>query len=143
MGNFLLTFLILSVLLFVVGFAPFGNKSLAQSNFAKYIKLKLPPIPPKTAKIGESACAVLRYKKPLCADIIAVHVPVFFVLSGYLYKEKPVKKVFKSGNVNLLLPYLATLLIVVIITRFLTEVVTMNYSIDTQTTATTTSTTTM
>lgn len=26
MGNFLLTFLILSVLLFVVGFAPFGNK---------------------------------------------------------------------------------------------------------------------
>ena len=29
MGNFLLTFLILSVLLFVVGFAPFGNKSLA------------------------------------------------------------------------------------------------------------------
>ena len=50
--------------------------------------------------------------------IFAVHVPVFFVLSGYLYKEKPVKKVFKSGNVNLLLPYLATLLIVVIITRF-------------------------
>ena len=28
--------------------------------------------------------------------IFAVHVPVFFVLSGYLYKEKPVKKVFKS-----------------------------------------------
>lgn len=50
--------------------------------------------------------------------IFAVHVPVFFVLSGYLYKEKPVKKVFKGGNVNLLLPYLATLLIVVIITRF-------------------------
>ena len=27
--------------------------------------------------------------------IFAVHVPVFFVLSGYLYKEKPVKKEFK------------------------------------------------
>lgn len=50
--------------------------------------------------------------------IFAVHVPVFFVLSGYLYKEKPFKKVFKGGNVNLLLPYLATLLNVVIITRF-------------------------
>lgn len=50
--------------------------------------------------------------------IFAVHVPVFFVLSGYLYKEKPFKKVFKGGNVNLLLPYLATLIIVVIITRF-------------------------
>lgn len=50
--------------------------------------------------------------------IFAVHVPVFFVLSGYLYKEKTFKKVFKGGNVNLLLPYLATLLIVVIITRF-------------------------
>lgn len=50
--------------------------------------------------------------------IFAVHVPVFFVLSGYLYKEKSVKKIFKGGNANLLLPYLATLIIVVIITRF-------------------------
>lgn len=50
--------------------------------------------------------------------IFAVHVPVFFVLSGYLYKEKTFKKIFKGGNVNLLLPYLATLIIIVIITRF-------------------------
>lgn len=50
--------------------------------------------------------------------IFAVHVPVFFVLSGYLYKEKNLKKILKDGSVNLLLPYLTTAIIVVIITRF-------------------------
>ena len=52
--------------------------------------------------------------------IFAVHVPVFFVLSGYLYKEKPVKiklnlviittmsKVAKYGNNRLTFPLLKT-----------------------------------
>lgn len=44
--------------------------------------------------------------------IFAVHVPVFFVLSGYLFRAKPFKTVFQSGWRNLLLPYLATAVIV-------------------------------
>lgn len=40
--------------------------------------------------------------------IFAVHVPLFFVVSGYLYKQQATKVVVKKGFFNLLLPYMAT-----------------------------------
>lgn len=44
--------------------------------------------------------------------LFAVNVPVFFVLSGYLYKEKKVIMVIKSGFFNLLLPYFFSVLVI-------------------------------
>ncbi|MEE5988897.1 acyltransferase family protein [Ligilactobacillus equi] len=38
----------------------------------------------------------------------AVSVPIFFVLSGYLFKEKKFAEVVKGGFLNLLLPYIVT-----------------------------------
>lgn len=40
--------------------------------------------------------------------IFTVNVSIFFFISGYLHKDKPIKKVIKSGFDNLLLPYLIT-----------------------------------
>lgn len=41
--------------------------------------------------------------------IYLFHMPLFFFLSGYLFKEKPVKSFFKQKLVNLILPYVAYL----------------------------------
>jgi fucose 4-O-acetylase-like acetyltransferase len=40
--------------------------------------------------------------------IFTVNVSIFFFISGYLHKDKPLKEVIKSGFDNLLLPYLIT-----------------------------------
>ncbi|MGN0194677.1 MAG: acyltransferase family protein [Pseudoramibacter sp.] len=40
--------------------------------------------------------------------IYAVNVAIFFFLSGYLHRQKPIKKVIKGGVENLLLPYVIT-----------------------------------
>ncbi|MCT3065859.1 acyltransferase family protein [Lactiplantibacillus pentosus] len=45
--------------------------------------------------------------------IYAVHMPLFFILSGYLYREKTYEKELKGAAKNLLLPYLATSLIMI------------------------------
>lgn len=50
--------------------------------------------------------------------IFAVHVPVFFVLSGYLFKEKPWKVAIKGNFLNLFLPYFATVIIMFVISWF-------------------------
>ncbi|USS93475.1 acyltransferase family protein [Fructilactobacillus ixorae] len=47
--------------------------------------------------------------------VFAVNVPIFFVLSGYLFKVKPLGKVARGGLDNLLLPYIGTALIIVIL----------------------------
>lgn len=49
--------------------------------------------------------------------IFAVHVPVFFILSGYLFREKSMGQVIKNGARNLLLPYLATVVLLMLGTR--------------------------
>lgn len=46
--------------------------------------------------------------------IFAVHVPVFFVLSGYLFSQKDWKTIFSKLNRNLLLPYIATCFIMIV-----------------------------
>ena len=45
----------------------------------------------------------------------AVNVPIFFVLSGYLYRDKPFFKILKGGFVNLLCPYIFTALIMILL----------------------------
>lgn len=48
--------------------------------------------------------------------IFAVHVPIFFVLSGYLYKQKRVDNIIKNGLATLILPYVFTASIVIVLT---------------------------
>lgn len=43
--------------------------------------------------------------------IFAFHMPIFFVLSGYLYKRKSKIFLLKNSFLNLLIPYLTTILI--------------------------------
>lgn len=45
--------------------------------------------------------------------IFTVNVSIFFFISGYLHKDKPIKKVIKSGFENLLLPYIITSILMV------------------------------
>lgn len=46
------------------------------------------------------------------ANLIYVfHMPIFFILSGYLYKSKNKKKFLKSSFFNLIMPYFGTVLI--------------------------------
>lgn len=47
--------------------------------------------------------------------IFIVNVSIFFYISGYLHKDKPIKKVIKSGFVNLLLPYLITSILLIML----------------------------
>lgn len=47
--------------------------------------------------------------------LFAVNVPVFFVLSGYLFKEKKLSQVIKSGFFNLILPYIFSIILIAII----------------------------
>lgn len=43
--------------------------------------------------------------------LFSVHLPIFFVLSGYLYRPKNYQKELKGGWFNLILPYFATVVI--------------------------------
>lgn len=51
--------------------------------------------------------------------IYAVNVPIFFVLSGYLYRPQKVKKQCKKLFFNLLVPYIGTSLIILLISIIL------------------------
>lgn len=55
---------------------------------------------------------------PVAKIIFAVHVPIFFVLSGYLFREKNFKDQFRNLAKNLLLPYLFTAFLIVGISGF-------------------------
>lgn len=63
--------------------------------------------------------------------IFAVHVPLFFILSGYLFHEKPWKKIFQSGYFNLFLPYGITAIIILLLVCFdkaVSNPITMNFA---------------
>ncbi|RRK09477.1 acetyltransferase [Lactiplantibacillus garii] len=47
--------------------------------------------------------------------IFAFHMPIFFVLSGYLYHPRAVRQEARNGAVNLLLPYLVTSLLILLV----------------------------
>ena len=47
--------------------------------------------------------------------LFAVNVPVFFVLSGYLFKEKKLSQVIKGGFFNLILPYVFSAILIALI----------------------------
>jgi len=47
--------------------------------------------------------------------IFAFHMPIFFILSGYLFKIHPISQEAKRGAMNLLLPYLTTGILILII----------------------------
>jgi len=47
--------------------------------------------------------------------IFAFHMPIFFILSGYLYKQRSVGREFLNGIKNLLIPYFATVMIIFLI----------------------------
>ncbi|RMW41841.1 acetyltransferase [Lactiplantibacillus pentosus] len=47
--------------------------------------------------------------------IFAFHMPIFFILSGYLYHPRPPIQECRRGVVNLLLPYLATAVLVLVV----------------------------
>lgn len=50
---------------------------------------------------------------PLWSNFLfAVNVPIFFVLSGYLSREKKWSEIFVGGNKNLLLPYFTTVILI-------------------------------
>lgn len=56
--------------------------------------------------------------------IFVVHMPIFFILSGYLYHLKEETTLFKSGVKNLLIPYIGTVvieLLCLIISKFLKD----------------------
>ncbi|MCL5459431.1 acyltransferase family protein [Loigolactobacillus coryniformis] len=58
----------------------------------------------------------------LASVIFAFHMPIFFILSGYLYREKSFSSIFKNNFFNLILPYFAVILIetvILIVCRFL------------------------
>ena len=48
--------------------------------------------------------------------LFAVNVPIFFVLSGYLHKDKYYSKIITGGFFNLLLPYIFTSFIMIMLT---------------------------
>lgn len=48
--------------------------------------------------------------------LFAVNVPIFFVLSGYLHKDKSYSKIITGGFFNLLLPYIFTSFIMIMLT---------------------------
>ncbi|MFL2030447.1 acyltransferase family protein [Loigolactobacillus zhaoyuanensis] len=47
--------------------------------------------------------------------IFAFHMPIFFILSGYLYREKEYKRAFTNNFFNLILPYFTVVVIELII----------------------------
>ncbi len=47
--------------------------------------------------------------------IFAFHMPIFFVLSGYLYHQRTIIKEFKHSTINLLIPYVTTTVVVLIV----------------------------
>ena len=47
--------------------------------------------------------------------IFAFHMPIFFMLSGYLYHSRPPRQECQRGAINLLLPYLATASVVLLL----------------------------
>lgn len=50
--------------------------------------------------------------------IFAFHMPIFFVLSGYLYKNKSKRLLLKNSFLNLLIPYLTTIVIELVLLFF-------------------------
>ncbi|MFQ9706993.1 MAG: acyltransferase family protein [Limosilactobacillus pontis] len=50
--------------------------------------------------------------------IFVFHMPIFFVLSGYLYKKKHKQKFLKSSYFNLIVPYIGTVLIAFLLYTF-------------------------
>ncbi|WP_180369800.1 acyltransferase family protein, partial [Oenococcus oeni] len=50
--------------------------------------------------------------------IFAVHLPIFFVLSGYLYKAKSFLYRVRTGIKTLIIPYIATVMIEIAIACF-------------------------
>lgn len=59
--------------------------------------------------------------------IFAFHMPIFFILSGYLYHPKNVNKNIKDGTFNLLFPYLFTSLLILIVSMFALKI--KNFSV--------------
>lgn len=47
--------------------------------------------------------------------IFSFHMPLFFIMSGYFYKDKPIKELFKTGSKHLVVPYLITSLFIVLL----------------------------
>lgn len=50
--------------------------------------------------------------------LFAFHMPIFFVLSGYLYHEQSQKKLTEKNFFNLLVPYIATILVAFVLLVF-------------------------
>lgn len=50
--------------------------------------------------------------------IFAFHMPIFFVLSGYLYKEKNKQRFLKASYFNLIIPYIGTVIIAFLLYTF-------------------------
>lgn len=63
--------------------------------------------------------------------LFAINVPIFFILSGYLFRIKDYKTILKSGFFNLLLPYSATAIILILISalknKFNFEILTSSF----------------
>lgn len=55
------------------------------------------------------------YGNPLHALIYSFNVPLFFILSGYTFRVKPIKDVLSSSAKQLLLPYLALCLFIIVV----------------------------
>ena len=49
--------------------------------------------------------------------IYAFHMPLFFIVAGYFYKQKPITELLKKNVKQLLLPYLTLCLIIIVLTQ--------------------------
>ena len=49
--------------------------------------------------------------------ISAFHMPLFFIVAGYFYKQKPISELLKKNVKQLLIPYLTLCLIVIVLTQ--------------------------
>ncbi|MCL5459591.1 acyltransferase family protein [Loigolactobacillus coryniformis] len=58
--------------------------------------------------------------------VFAVHVPIFFVLSGYLFRKKPLKKQLRGLFSSLLLPYIFTAGVIVLLSILINKTILRN-----------------
>lgn len=47
--------------------------------------------------------------------IFSFHMPLFFIMSGFFYKDKPIRVLFKKGGKHLIAPYLITSFFIVLL----------------------------
>lgn len=48
-------------------------------------------------------------------SIFSFHMPLFFIFSGYFFKEQPIRDIIRSGNRHLIKPYVITSVVCILL----------------------------